>query len=114
MFSLENFDIDIFNKELENGEKFGIDYIHSTIIENINIDIKSFDYYDHKNKLELKSYYIICLFNSLSFMQECLFMNETFIFNNNFNFDNYSNTRDLLFTEIGMKYNFETKKWGWK
>lgn len=103
----KNFNLERFNEEFSSGERFAIDYIYNTIIKYINKDFNVFT----KDKTEIRNYYLLTLWNSVSYINECLWLYEEYNFDNNFNFDVYMVMRDKLFNELGLVYNVNAERW---
>lgn len=93
---MEKFNYNEFKKEFSYGDLSGLEYLEKTLIreykDKINDNIDKYSYYD----------YIINLFRATRCLNECMFIYEQTNVKNNFNYDLYTETRDLLFKEIGF------------
>lgn len=94
-----NFDIVKFNKEMNGGDLGALEYIKETILDNIEEDLFNMNRVDY-----LKSLYssVIALNTCVVATEQC--ENATERHNT---FDKYTEIRDLLFNELGIKYDYD-------
>ena len=95
------FDYEIFKKEINGGDIWGLEYLEKTIIADYKKKIKE------KNDVlnYTKEEYIVNLFYAVKDLNLCNEIYETSDVKNNFDYDLYFGTRDLLLKE--MEFNLE-------
>ena len=94
---IEDFNLEGFTGALNNGDIYGLDYLEKTIIKKIkeiNINTKISKY--------TKEEYIANLFYAVKYLNNCIDIYESCHIENNFKYDLYTETRDLLFKELGF------------
>lgn len=95
-YDIPEFDFQTFKNEIKDSDLLGLEYIEKTIIrdfkDRLNDNIKDYTYYD----------YIINLYSATRCLNECVFIYEQTDVENNFKYDVYTETRDLLFKELGF------------
>ena len=94
-----NFDIVKFNKEMNGGDLGALEYIKETILDNMEEDLFNMNRVDY-----LKSLYssVIALNTCVVATEQCGNATERYD-----TFDKYAEIRDLLFEELGIKYDFD-------
>ena len=97
IFEIPEFDFKKFKEEINDSDLLGLEYLEKTIIrdfkDRLNDNIKNdYTYYD----------YIINLYHAVRCLNECVFIYEQTSVGNSFKYDLYTETRDLLFTELGF------------
>lgn len=92
-----NFDIVKFNKEMNGGDLGALHYIKETILDNMQEDLFKMNRVDY-----LKSLYssVIALNTCVVATEQCENATENYD-----TYDKYAEIRDLLFDELGIKYN---------
>ena len=95
-YDIPEFDFQTFKEEIKDSDLLGLEYIENTIIrdfkDRINDNVADYTYYD----------YIINLYGATRCLNECVFIYEQTRVENNFKYDVYTETRDLLFKELGF------------
>jgi hypothetical protein len=95
-FEIPTFDYKTFKKDLQSGDINGLEYLEKTMIRELkdkcNDNYTGWKYQD----------YIVNLFYATIDLNRCVDIYETSKVKNNFNYDLYTETRDLLFEEIGF------------
>lgn len=95
-FEIPTFDYNVFKKELNSGDIYGLEYMEKTLIRDLkdkcNDNYTGYKYQD----------YIVSLFYATLELNRCVDIYETSNVENHFNYDLYTMTRDLLFEEIGF------------
>lgn len=94
-----NFDIVKFNKEMNGGDLGALEYIKETILDNMEEDLFNMNRVDY-----LKSLYssVIALNTCVVATEQCENATER-----HDTFDKYTEIRDLLFNELGIKYDYD-------
>lgn len=94
-----NFDIVKFNKEMNGGDLGALEYIKETILDNMEEDLFNMNRVDY-----LKSLYssVIALNTCVIATEQCENATER-----HDTFDKYTEIRDLLFNELGIKYDYD-------
>lgn len=94
-----NFDIVKFNKEMNGGDLGALEYIKETILDNMEEDLFNMNRVDY-----LKSLYssVIALNTCVVATEQCKNATER-----HDTFDKYTEIRDLLFNELGIKYDYD-------
>lgn len=95
----KDFNIEVFNKEFEAGDLYGLEYIGKTIINGLKEDKDWFTRAD----------YLKGLYEATIGLNNCVIACETgkgFI-TDVYIFDTYYSIRELLFQELGIEYNGE-------
>lgn len=92
-----NFDIVKFNEEMNGGDLGALHYIKETILDNMQEDLFKMNRVDY-----LKSLYesVIALNTCVVATEQCENATENYG-----TYDKYAEIRDLLFDELGIKYN---------
>lgn len=92
-----NFDIVKFNKEMNGGDLGALEYIKETILDNMKEDLFNMNRVDY-----LKSLYssVVALNTCVITTEQCENATER-----HDTFDKYVEMRDMLFDELGIKYN---------
>lgn len=92
------FDYEIFKKEINGGDIWGLNYLENTIISDYKKDIKE------KNDVlkYTKEEYIVNLFYAVKDLNMCNVIYERNDVENNFDYDLYFGARDLLLKEMGF------------
>lgn len=100
---MNNFDFNIFNKELTNSDIAGLNYLEETVIKGFKE--KQFDplYYT-------KEEYLVSLFYATLELNTCNNIYETSNVENNFNFDIYAIVRDKFLEEFCNYYGYDFDK----
>lgn len=93
-----NFDIVKFNEEMNGGDLGALHYIKETILDNMQEDLFKMNRVDY-----LKSLYssVIALNTCVVATEQCENATER-----HDTFDKYTEIRDLLFNELGIKYDY--------
>lgn len=94
-----NFDIVIFNKEINGGDLGALEYIKETILDNMQEDLIKMNRVDY-----LKSLYnaVISLNTCVVVTEQCSEATQKYGI-----YDRYAELRDLLFEEIGICYSYD-------
>lgn len=94
-----NFDIVKFNKEMNGGDLGALEYIKETILDNMEEDLFNMNRVDY-----LKSLYssVIALNTCVVATEQCENATERYD-----TFDKYAEMRDMLFDELGIKYDYD-------
>lgn len=94
-----NFDIVKFNEEMNEGDLGALHYIKETILDNMQEDLFKMNRVDY-----LKSLYesVIALNTCVVATEQCENATER-----HDTFDKYTEIRDLLFNELGIKYDYD-------
>jgi hypothetical protein len=94
-----NFDIVKFNKEMNGGDLGALEYIKKTILDNMEEDLFNMNRVDY-----LKSLYssVIALNTCVVATEQCGNATER-----HDTFDKYAEMRDMLFDELGIKYDYD-------
>ena len=94
-----NFDIVKFNKEMNGGDLGALEYIKETILDNMEEDLFNMNRVDY-----LKSLYssVVALNTCVITTEQCENATER-----HDTFDKYAEMRDMLFDELGIKYDYD-------
>lgn len=94
-----NFDIVKFNKEMNGGDLGALEYIKETILDNMKEDLFNMNRVDY-----LKSLYssVVALNTCVITTEQCENATER-----HDTFDKYAEMRDMLFDELGIKYDYD-------
>lgn len=97
IYEIPEFDYLKFKEEYKDSDLLALEYLEKTLIrdfkDRLNDNIKNdYTYYD----------YIINLYHAVRCLNECVFIYEQTSVGNSFKYDLYTETRDLLFTELGF------------
>lgn len=94
-----NFDIVKFNKEMNGGDLGALEYIKETILDNMKEDLFNMNRVDY-----LKSLYssVVALNTCVITKEQCENATER-----HDTFDKYVEMRDMLFDELGIKYDYD-------
>lgn len=94
-----NFDIVKFNKEMNGGDLGALEYIKETILDNMKEDLFNMNRVDY-----LKSLYssVVALNTCVITTEQCKNATER-----HDTFDKYVEMRDMLFDELGIKYDYD-------
>jgi len=94
-----NFDIVKFNEEMDGGDLGALKYIKETILDNMKEDLFNMNRVDY-----LKSLYssVVALNTCVIATEQCENATER-----HDTFDKYAEMRDLLFDELGIKYDYD-------
>ena len=94
-----NFDIVKFNKEMNGGDLGALEYIKETILDNMKEDLFNMNRVDY-----LKSLYssVVALNTCVITTEQCENATER-----HDTFDKYVEMRDMLFDELGIKYDYD-------
>lgn len=94
-----NFDIVKFNKEMNGGDLEALEYIKETILDNMKEDLFNMNRVDY-----LKSLYssVVALNTCVITTEQCENATER-----HDTFDKYVEMRDMLFDELGIKYDYD-------
>jgi hypothetical protein len=89
-----DFDIAVFNKELQNGDLGALKYIKKTILDNLKVDAVKMNRVD----------YLWGLYNGVIALNNCVIATEQCSYATEINgiYDKYAELRDLLFEELGL------------
>ena len=94
-----NFDIVKFNKEMNGGDLGALEYIKETILDNMKEDLFNMNRVDY-----LKSLYssVVALNTCVITTEQCENATER-----HDTFDKYAEMRNILFDELGIKYDYD-------